>query len=176
VRKPKPPKRPDGRSARLDALYAQLPAVDCVGLCWDSCGPIDMSAAERARIAAAGVHIPRGSFYGDGPGLCPALTMFKRCGVYEIRPLVCRIWGLTRRMPCTYGCKPERYLTEPEAYELFAQAFEISGQSREAADAHLAATPEHQARMRKIRDALDVQTQLVVRAVKRGSGGADDRA
>ena len=39
------------RVAALDALYAELPHLECRGLCWHSCGPIDMSHTERDRIA-----------------------------------------------------------------------------------------------------------------------------
>lgn len=49
-------------AAQLDALYAEVPTIDCQGLCWDSCGRIDMSNAERRRIQAErGVDIPDGT-------------------------------------------------------------------------------------------------------------------
>ncbi len=113
----------------LDDLYAELPEIDCSGRCWDSCGPIDMTKLERRRIAReGGVDIPKGSFLADGPSLCPALTMFGRCGVYGIRPLICRLWGLTEGLPCTYGCRPDRVVTDAEAYELLARAYDISGE------------------------------------------------
>jgi Fe-S-cluster containining protein len=142
-----------GTASDLDALYAELPRIDCVGLCRDTCGPIDMSRAERQRIARAGVDIPAGSLITYD---CPALTMLGQCSVYKIRPLICRIWGLTKRLHCNYGCRPSRWLTEPEAYTLIARAYDISGQRDKARQARLAAAPEHQAMMTTIRDVLSV--------------------
>lgn len=135
--------RPADRAQQLDDLYAELPAIDCQGLCWDSCDRIDMSRAERRRIAAdAGVEIPDGT-KAAGPTLCVALTMFRQCGVYEIRPLICRLWGLIESLPCTFGCRPDRYLTDQEAYEFIARAYDISGQRAEAARVRAPwATPE----------------------------------
>lgn len=69
--------------AQLDALYAELPKLECRGKCQDSCGPIDMGLAERQRIAEQGVKIPPLS------SPCPALTFLGTCGVYEVRPLIC---------------------------------------------------------------------------------------
>lgn len=155
------------RDSALDAIYAELPAIDCQGRCWDSCGPIEMTMAERQRIQRAGVNIPPGSFYRDGPSMCPALTMFHQCSVYEIRPLICRIWGLSKRLPCTYGCRPERYLTEPEAYELLARVWELSGERDKAKMARLATRPEYQKEMDEINEYLDVQTALTLRRLGR---------
>lgn len=103
---------------RIEAIYARLPAIECQGLCWNSCGPIDMSPAERERIEAAGVDIPRytserGAAWaanivaiGEERFDCPALTQMKRCSVYEIRPFICRAWGVGRgELACPYGCR-----------------------------------------------------------------------
>ncbi len=152
---------------QLEAIYAELPDIDCQGRCWDSCGPIEMSKIERDRIRKAGVEIPFGSFHVHGPYKCPALTMFHQCSVYSIRPIICRIWGLSRRLPCTYGCRPERYLSEPEIYELMARIFDLSGQPQEARMARLAASPEHQAKMAEINEYLDVETALTLRRLSR---------
>lgn len=146
--------------AELDELYAQLPTIECQGFCWDSCGPIDMAGAERARIARAGVNIPQGSFTRDGPSLCPALTMLHQCSVYEIRPLICRLWGLSRRLRCNYGCKPSRQLSEPEMYELIARAYDISGQPQEAAMARAATLPENQELLRRAHAFIAEETDL----------------
>ena len=45
-----------------------------------------------------------------------------RCAIYSIRPLICRLWGATKRLPCPWGCKPGRYLTEKESRALLARA------------------------------------------------------
>ena len=42
----------------LADLYAQVPQLDCRGKCRDSCGPIIVSQAERATLAARGIDLP----------------------------------------------------------------------------------------------------------------------
>lgn len=93
----------------LERIYRAVPAVDCKGLCSESCGPIDMSDGERERIAAAGVRIPPPKELLDtiidrGTSDCPALVD-GRCSVYEVRPLICRLWGAVESMPCPHGCE-----------------------------------------------------------------------
>ncbi len=121
-RKPKP---------SLEDLYGRIPAVDCKGLCVDSCGPIAMSKAEDARLRDLGVTIPpmaeavaaleRGDDYS-----CPALDE-GRCRVYPDRPTICRLWGATESMPCPHGCTPPDALTQPESHELLRLAAAAGG-------------------------------------------------
>lgn len=94
--------------AKLDALYAQLPSLDCKGKCWESCGPVRMSPGERDRILReAGVEIPPPEQMArDGCKTCPALKD-RRCTVYEIRPMACRLWGTDESMRCPLGCEPD---------------------------------------------------------------------
>lgn len=122
------------RAAALDKLYATLPAINCQGLCWDSCGRLPLLKVEQTRIAeTTGITIPVATS-GRAPMVCPALTMFRQCAAYTIRPLICRLWGLVDNMPCTYGCAPDGgRLSVAEGYELLAQALEIDGQHAEAA-------------------------------------------
>lgn len=117
--------------ARLQELYDQIPAIpDCDGRCWTSCGPIDMSDRERQRIRRAGYKITpmdqaraRADTYW-----CEALTAGKRCAVYEIRPLICRMWGVMDSLRCPYGCIPEGgWLPDLEGYRLIAEAWQAGG-------------------------------------------------
>lgn len=147
--------------AALQAIYDDLPRIDCQGACHAACGPIDMTGLERRRIArVTGVDIPKltsvfSSVRVEGYR-CPALGMMGSCTVYEVRPLVCRIWGLTKRLPCFAGCRPQRWLSEPEAYELMARVWDVSGQPQEARLARLAAAEENQQAMSDIRDRLNL--------------------
>ena len=88
-------------------LYAQLPALECLGLCGHSCGEhVDASTVERRRLVAAGVDL-------DAPapdGACPALSRTfgaGRCSVHAIRPMICRLWGTAASMPRPHGYRPE---------------------------------------------------------------------
>jgi len=127
---------------RIQVLYDRIPAIpDCDGRCWRSCGPVDMSDAERRRIERAGVRISRPeeaarfieTYY------CEALTGDKRCAVYEMkrspageatggRPLICRLWGATEGMRCPFGCVPEGgWLSDAEAQEMIAGSLRTGG-------------------------------------------------
>lgn len=65
--------------------------------------------------------------------LCPALTMLNRCGVYDDRPTICRLWGATAVLSCPYGCVPAGgHMSEREAHLLLADVAELSGDVRQA--------------------------------------------
>lgn len=120
--------------ARLDALYAQLPPLDCQGLCADSCGPIPAGTAERQRMErAAGRRLEAPEVLTPVDGVlevCHECSMLKdgRCAVYDARPMICRLWGLVEDMPCPYGCAPEGgRLSVGEGFAFLAEAFEIAG-------------------------------------------------
>lgn len=126
--------------AALDELYAQLPPIQCKGLCRDSCYNVDASQLERDRIAERGVQLPEpvpgrvwlrlaegaraaagDAATGNGPTdgslpPCPALSTLGTCRVYDVRPLMCRAFGMVPTsqvdphrgpMMCDHGCIPE---------------------------------------------------------------------
>jgi len=101
---------------QLDRLYAELPRLDCQGRCAESCGPILMTRLEEARIVEQ---------TGVAPGWDDTLTCSllkdERCSVYQVRPAICRLWGLVESMPCLWGCKPDRYLTDAEGHAFLAR-------------------------------------------------------
>jgi Fe-S-cluster containining protein len=80
---------------------------------------------ERQRIAKAlGTNHPVPYFASrgfEGYRVCPLLKA-GRCSVYAIRPMICRLYGVTDEMPCPHGCTPERMLTEHQAMELMDDA------------------------------------------------------
>jgi len=116
---------------RLEAIYDQIPGIDCQGFCRTTCTQIAMSKREHERIAEAGVEIAIHEipvrFVEPDP--CAALTIFGQCRVYGLRPTVCRLWGVTEGMECPYGCVPERYLTRDEGLELIAKADLAGGEA-----------------------------------------------
>ena len=106
---------------KIDDLYDRLPDVACKGLCHKQCCAIRMTKTEWARIQQQLGHTP----VAKSIEVCPMLTKDKRCGVYEIRPLICRMYGLVQghRMKCPHGCVPTRWLGHEEAGELLKQSF-----------------------------------------------------
>lgn len=112
---------------KLAEIYAQIPALECKGLCQESCGPIGMSQAEARAIkdrVGARVDIKgegRQVFIMKLPSLtCPLLNPDGKCSVYANRPAICRIWGNVRPMACPHGCKPKRWMTREESYAVLA--------------------------------------------------------
>jgi hypothetical protein len=105
-----------------------------------------MSVRERQRIAQAGHRItpPLEAMAKQETYWCEALTAEKRCAVYELRPALCRLWGVIESMACPYGCKPEGgYLSDDEGYQLLAEAMRAGGSPRDADRIEaLLATPE----------------------------------
>jgi Fe-S-cluster containining protein len=117
--------------AQMRELYDRIPAIpDCDGRCWTSCGPIGMSDRERQRIRQAGYKITpyRQAMRRVDTYRCEALDEGHRCAVYDLRPMVCRLWGAVEGLPCVYGCRPEGgYLTDAEGYWLISEAQRIGG-------------------------------------------------
>jgi Fe-S-cluster containining protein len=120
--------------AELQRIYDGLPAVSCKGRCSDSCTSIDMSGLERDRIRERGVEIAArrpvlqllvlDRF--DRVPRCAALTALNTCSVYEVRPLICRLFGVVSGLRCEHGCVPDRELTDAEAFELIARVTDLS--------------------------------------------------
>jgi Fe-S-cluster containining protein len=97
-------------TAEVEA-WTKVPPMQCKGLCADSCGPIEASPLERRLLAAHGVRLPSVEdalmeMLAGGDGKCPALRE-GRCSVYDVRPTICRLWGVVEGMPCPHGCVPE---------------------------------------------------------------------
>lgn len=108
------------RRIELDALYAELPTIACQGKCAQSCGPVMMSRVEWQSVCRAG-----GERTVDlGVLTCPYLEQ-ERCSVYEVRPMLCRLWGVVEEMPCPWGCQPSRMLTREEGFEFMQRAAEL---------------------------------------------------
>lgn len=120
--------------ADMQQVYDMLPPMECKGLCQESCGPLEMSARERQRLAENGIkleerHAAVKRLMEGGEYTCPALTPEGQCGVYEIRPLICRLWGMVEGMPCEFGCIPEGgRLTNAQARILIQSTINIGGE------------------------------------------------
>jgi Fe-S-cluster containining protein len=111
--------------AKLDAIYATLPTVACRGLCAVACGPIPMSTLEAERLRKADRARRAVAIRNDLT--CIYLTPANRCGVYPVRPLICRIWGCVKRMSCMHGCIPDRWMSDHEFVEVAQRIERIGG-------------------------------------------------
>lgn len=111
----------------MDRLYAELPAIECRRLCTQACGPIAMSKLEWQRIRTR---------IGRPPQVDECLTCSllsgDRCSARDIRPLICRLFGLVDNelMRCPFGCVPTRWLSDAEARRFLNRAAQIGGAAR----------------------------------------------
>lgn len=136
------PRRVD---AELQRLYDRVPEVKCDGSCHGACCFIEASVRERERMErASGQRLDTldaaapngaGSKIGhDGRLLgryrCSMLTDDGRCGVYDARPMICRLFGVAEGMECHRGCIPDRMLSFAEAAELLTEAMRVGGDPR----------------------------------------------
>lgn len=92
------------KASEIREMYAELPAMECKGLCSDSCGPIEMTRTEAKAIAK---RTRRQIQPCDGDLTCKLLTPAGWCSVYSDRPAICRLWGIAETMACPHGCVPE---------------------------------------------------------------------
>lgn len=124
-RKPRPRKERHEAVRRITEAYAKLPPMQCKGLCGHSCGPIGMSGVEEGRFRERGVPVP-----GMMDPSCPSLDFAGRCSNYDIRPMVCRLWGVVDEMPCPHGCVPEGgRIKSEEGFALLAEVMIAGGES-----------------------------------------------
>lgn len=108
----------------LDALYAGLPQIACVGKCAEACSSITLAIGEAARLHGAD---PERRAIRTINRRCIYLTPAGRCSQYAIRPLICRVWGVLERLSCPHGCVPDRWLTDHEFVQLGVRLERIAG-------------------------------------------------
>ena len=117
------------RNEKLDKLYAEIPEIECKGLCHTTCGLIPLAPSEEARIVDRIGTVQRQRLIDQALNTksltCPLLKD-NRCSVYDIRPLICRLYGTVKKMKCQYGCKPKvNYLPERKSRKLLAKLEKI---------------------------------------------------
>ncbi len=112
----------------LEALYAQIPKVECKGLCHQSCTLIPAALIEIKRAKERlgtnpfrpNTRLLQEAVSGKKPMIpsCRALKD-KRCTIYPIRPAICRLYAAADGLECPFGCAPEdKKMTKKAAYDL----------------------------------------------------------
>lgn len=108
-------------ATKLQEIYDSLPTIECQGKCQQCCGPIDLFPIERDTIVLKhGMPVTQ-NHPRVGPITCSKLTINGRCGIYDDRPVICRLFGLVKAMKCPHGCQPSRWLTDKEAHKIMDQ-------------------------------------------------------
>lgn len=114
--------------AAIRKVWAEVPSIECKGLCVASCGPIDecVHPIEKELITLETGVAP--NFARNPHEACPMLTSQGLCSIHENRPLICRMFGVASDpiMACPYGCKPKITVTNHEARGLYAKLQRIA--------------------------------------------------
>jgi uncharacterized protein len=115
--------KPKQERRLLGELYARIPTFDCIPGCHDCCGPVYGSREEIKKAPLLetwkGVSL-------EGCLSCPYVTSLG-CGIYNDRPLICRIYGATEdpRLQCPHGRGPERKLSIAETNEIWRRYLKL---------------------------------------------------
>lgn len=122
------------------ALVDSLPSVKCKRLCARHCRSVPVSPAElllltrlrkqQGKVEIRTLEIPeqfplRYLFKQEGDPTCP-LLQFDECTVYELRPLICRFYGIVDSMKCSHGCVPSRWVSHNEADALYKKMADLT--------------------------------------------------
>lgn len=123
----------------IEGIYREVPELKCKELCQECCGPIAMTKLEFSRIRERTAEPINARLmplvFGNGQNLgravlfdCVTCPLLKdgRCSIYDIRPLICRIWGAVQAMRCPHGCTPKRWLSPRESFRLLSRARALS--------------------------------------------------
>lgn len=103
----------------IQKLYLLIPKTECSHDCVKCCKNSVVQFADEELERAGGSYnftdrCPFLDDKGDGHG----------CGIYENRPLVCRIFGASELLPCD-GCKCEKPLNAEETTSLLRRYNEL---------------------------------------------------
>lgn len=144
--------------AALDAVYAEMPGIACQQKCRECCSLILMSRSEDRRIReATGRPFPEANMETLE---CGWLTEDGRCSHYQLRPGICRLWGVVESMRCPFGCEilpaqtgyfstHVRALTEAEGHRfLLRLGSDVLGPLTEAQAAQVLASIQRQRKLR----------------------------
>lgn len=113
---------------RLHDIYSQIPEFNCKG-CGNCCGPIRWYFCEDILIKdymeKNNINYVRWEMadYKKKKFKCPYLTKDKQCIIYEVRPILCRLKGTTKKLPCIR--KKQFKLSKEQANSLMMKVVDI---------------------------------------------------
>ena len=108
-------------------MSVAVPKFECKPGCHDCCGIVPFSASEMAAAQKIrpleqweafqkGSWVPRAALEGFR---CPFISG-GGCAIYEVRPMVCRLFGAVddKLLTCPHGCGPAKKLTAAQGRAL----------------------------------------------------------
>jgi len=125
-------------NAKLQQIYSQIPKSKCPPNCGQCCGILLPSMAELTNIRdwCKKHNIEFVDFHMMVGLDCPYLEKDKRCRIYEVRPFLCRILGVSSDMPCPiHKCEPEKILNHLQSSYLYEQIY-LKGKEKPRTEKH----------------------------------------
>ena len=124
------------RVASLRSLYDQVPKFTCKDGCTACCGAVPFSRAEKKLLVDSGQwEVARHKALTTdrrptGSPLCPFASSEKGCEIYELRPLLCRLFGAVSDpiLKCPHNCGPATMLDSETARKIFKKWLLASGE------------------------------------------------
>lgn len=122
---PKPNTEAIERAKRMvEAIYESIPSLDCKK-CGECCGTITFSGIERLIIeeyvAKKGLSLESFTVTRN----CPALDENNNCVIYQVRPMICRLYGVSEGLLCPY-VEPEVVIPKKLAWECIGFCYKVS--------------------------------------------------
>ncbi len=110
-------------SYKIKFFRERIPSFECKSGCHDCCGPVTTSTEEMSRLPVKS----DAEYEAALASLrCPHLGV-NGCPVYGERPLICRLFGTTPRLPCPEGKRPEKMI-DPRIEKRIHQFFKETRQ------------------------------------------------
>lgn len=104
------------KDERHKKIYDMIPTFECIDGCTDCCGIVPFSGFEWEQLKPDEIKTKSFAEIIENPA-CPFIEDGKHCGIYEKRPLMCRIYGTIENLKCPHDKKPLKFLTrEQERY------------------------------------------------------------
>ena len=111
---------------KLDALYGQIPEIECLGFCHESCTIVPAAKIEikraKERMGGKNPFNPAAAMkkLQAGKNKIPSCSALKegKCSIYTARPAICRLYGVAEGLNCPFGCKPKKTLSRQEAFNI----------------------------------------------------------
>ena len=114
----------------LNQIYATIPTFICKIGCTDCCGPNFWAKTEWLNILTW--LKARGKTERFATGMdCPYIEN-NQCSIYEVRPIICRLFGVVDKLQCPYGCAPAKLLSGVQATGLLRQVASLEAKRIEA--------------------------------------------
>jgi Fe-S-cluster containining protein len=111
-----------------EELYGQIPSMTCPSGCSDCCCIVRFSRYEVAQLSIAMIIRAIFTHFRQATTQkCPHLTRDNRCGIYQVKPFVCRLFGTTEieRLRCPKGVEPDKLLSAAKSEDLINQFLKI---------------------------------------------------